>query len=399
MAKTEGRRRAAWLWLCLLGWLLPGLVLAAPRIGVLTMEPGEIFWERFGHNAIIVDDPAAPYPISYNFGFFDLEEPGFHWNFIRGRMQYRLEVLPMASDLAYYERTGRGAVIQWLDLTPEEASRMAARLAENALPENARYTYDYYTANCSTRVRDAVDEALGGRLRAQLSGRSQGNTYRSESVRLAAPAPWMAVGFHVGLAGYADRPLSRWDESFIPMRLRDALREVKREDGRPLVMAEEQLLPHRLEPPPLEAPRLRTPAFLAGLALAVAVLMAGKRAPRALAAAAFGFWLVAGIAGLLMAFIWTGTAHVAGHGNENLLLLSPLCLFLLPGAWSRLRGREPSGRFRVLLWLVAGSAALAGFLKFLPFLPQENVEWVLLLLPLHWALLRTMDPKRGDEAK
>ncbi|WP_051924452.1 DUF4105 domain-containing protein [Arenimonas donghaensis] len=403
MARTDGRRpgawKPAWLLLALLAWVVPALALAAPRIGVLTMEPGEIFWERFGHNAIIVDDAAAPYPLSYNFGFFDLDEPGFHWNFIRGRMEYRLEVLPMASDLAYYERTGRGAVIQWLDLDPEEARRMAARLAENARPENARYTYDYYTANCSTRVRDAVDEALGGQLRAQLSGRSQGNTHRSESVRLAAPAPWMALGFHVGLSGHADRPLSRWDEAFIPMRLRDALREVKREDGRPLVKAEQQLLPHRLVPPPAEAPRLRTPALFAGLPLALLVVVGGKRAPRALAAGALVFWLLAGLAGALMAFIWLGTAHVAGHGNENLLLLSPLCLFLLPGAWAALRGRRPTRRFRILLWLVAGGAALAGFLKFLPFLPQENVEWVLLLLPLHWALLRTMDPKRGDEAQ
>ncbi|WP_374603505.1 DUF4105 domain-containing protein [Arenimonas sp.] len=396
MARTEGRRPVAWRLLCLLACLLPGLVLAAPRIGVLTMEPGEIFWERFGHNAIVVDDPAAPGPLSYNFGFFDLDEPGFHWNFVRGRMEYRLEVLPAASDLAYYQRTGRGAVIQWLDLAPEEARAMAARLAENALPENARYTYDYYTANCSTRVRDAVDQALGGQLRAQLSGRSQGNTYRSESVRLAAPAPWMAVGFHVGLSGHADRPLSRWDESFIPMRLRDALREVKLADGRPLVLAEEKLLPHRLAPPPVEMPRLRGPAFLAGLALAALVLVAGRRAPRVLAGGALAFWLVAGAAGVVMAFIWLGTSHTAGHGNENLLLLSPLCLFLLPGAWARLRGRAPSNRFRWLLWIVAGSAALAGFLKFLPFLPQENVEWVLLLLPLHWALLRTMDPKSGD---
>ncbi|MAL03150.1 MAG: hypothetical protein CL625_02580 [Arenimonas sp.] len=399
MARTEGRRHGAGWLILLLAWLLPGLALGAPRIGVLTMEPGEIFWERFGHNAIVVDDPAAPGPLSYNFGFFDLDEPGFHWNFIRGRMEYRLEVLPMASDLAYYERAGRGAVIQWLDLTPDEARAMAGRLAVNARPENARYTYDYYTANCSTRVRDAVDEALGGQLRAQLSGRSQGNTYRSESVRLAAPAAWMALGFHVGLSGHADRPLSRWDESFIPMRLRDALREVKRADGRPLVLAEEKLLPHRPVPPPAEMPRLRGQAFLAGLALAVLVLVAGKRAPRALAGGALAFWLVAGVAGLVMAFIWIGTSHVAGHGNENLLLLSPLCLGLLPGAWARLRGREPSRRFRVLLWVVAGSAALAGFLKFLPFLPQQNVEWVLLLLPLHWALLRTMDPRRVDEAQ
>lgn len=397
MRKPERRRGAAALSMLLLlclAWLLPGLAAAAPRIGVLTMEPGEIFWERFGHNAIVVDDPAGPGPLSYNFGFFDLDEPGFHWNFVRGRMNYRLEVLSLAQDLYGYERAGRGVTVQWLDLSPEQATALAAALAVHARPENARYTYDYYTANCSTKVRDALDDALGGALKAQLSGRSQGNTFRSESVRLAAPAPWMAVGFHVGLAGYADRPLSRWDESFIPMRLRDALREVKLADGRPLVAREEAVLPHRIGQPPAEAPRLRGQAFLAGLALAGLALWAGRRAPRALAAGAFAFWTVAGLAGLTLAFLWLGTAHVAAHGNENLLLLSPLCLALLPGAWARLRGREPGRGFRPLLWLVAGGAAVAGFMKFLPFLPQQNVEWVLLLLPLHWALLRTFDPKR-----
>ena len=103
---------------------------------------------------------------------------------------------------------------------------------------------------------------------------------------------------------------------------------------------------------------------------------------------------MAGLTGALMLFIWFGSAHVAGYGNENLLLLSPLCLFLLPGGWAKLRGREPSSRFRALLVAVAACAALAGFLKFLPFRPQQNVEWVLLLLPLHWALLRAFAPKR-----
>ncbi len=393
MRRTEPRRPfAALLWLALL--LLPALAAAAPRIGVITMEPGEIFFERFGHNAILVQDEASGTATSYNFGYFDMDEPGFFGNFVSGRMQYWLVGLPVGDDLARYAQTGRGVGVQWLDLDPATAQALAASLAENARPENARYPYDYFTSNCSTKVRDAIDIALGGTLQPQLAGRSQGNTYRSESVRLATPATWMAVGFHLGLGGYADRPLSRWEESFIPMRLRDALREAKRPDGRPVVASEEILLPHRIASPPAEAPRPRTPAFFAGLALAFLVLWAARRAPRALAAGALVFWAVAGLAGTVMALIWLATAHVAGHANQNLLLLSPLCLFLLPGAWARLRAREPSKRFRWLLWAVAGMAALAGFLKFLPFVVQENVEWVLLLLPLHWALLRGLDPKR-----
>ncbi len=380
------------LWLALL--LAPALALAAPRIGVVTMEPGGIFFERFGHNAIVVQDDAAGSATSYNFGYFDMDEPGFFGNFVRGRMQYWLVALPLDEDLSRYQQTGRGVGVQWLELTPEAATALAATLAENARPENAQYRYDYYTSNCSTKVRDAIDQALGGALKPQLSGRSQGNSYRSESVRLASPAPWMALGFHLGLGGFADRPLSRWDESFIPMRLRDALREVTLADGRPLVASEQTLLPHRVAPAPAEAPRLRTPALFAGLLLAGLALWSARRAPRALAAGALLFWTVAGLAGTVMALIWLATEHVAGHANQNLLLLSPLCLALLPGGWAILRGREPSKRFRWLLWTVAGSAAVAGFLKFLPFLAQENTEWVLLLLPLHWALMRSLDPKR-----
>ncbi len=235
--------------------------------------------------------------------------------------------------------------------------------------------------------------------RSSWRGSSRGNSWRSESVRLAWPAKWMAFGFHVGLAGIADKPLSRWDEAFIPMRLRESLREAKRADGRPLVRSEQALLPHRISLPPEEMPRWRVPALFAGLALALGATLLGSRRPRLLAGLALPFWGLCGLLGAVMAYIWLGTAHDAGHGNENLLLLSPLALALLPGGWriarGHLRADDPRGRvFRILLWTLAGLAAIAGFLKFLPFRPQENVEWVLLLLPLHLALARQLAPRR-----
>jgi hypothetical protein len=369
---------------------------AAPlQVGVITMAPGEEFWARFGHDAIVImpaDDPTQA--MSYNFGFFDMDEPGFFGNFIRGNMNYQLAALPVRDDLANYQEQGRGVSVQWLNLSPGQAQTLAAALEKNARPENAHYRYDYFTDNCTTRVRDALDRVLGGALKTQLSGRSMGNTYRSESVRLAWPAKWMAVGFDVGLGGYADRPLSRWDEAFIPMRQRDSLREVRLPDGRPLVASESQLLPHRLSMPPEEMPKVQSKAFFLGLMLALAALGLGRRQPRVLAALALPFWLIAGIAGCVMLFIWFGTAHVAGYANENILLLSPLSFLLLPGAWSRMRGRAPSKRFGLYLWLVAGSAAIAGFLTFFPFLPQQNLDWVLLLLPVHLALAMALSPAR-----
>ena len=150
--------------------LVSGGLSAAPspalRIGVMTMQPGEIFWERFGHDAIVVDDPSRGEPVSYNFGFFDPSEPDFVSRFIQGRMRYQLVALPMREDLAYYQQVGRGVSLQWLNLTPVQARRLADALAVNALPlglaQGASVTRripkgDYLTyANCAPDERQRI---------------------------------------------------------------------------------------------------------------------------------------------------------------------------------------------------------------------------------------------------
>ena len=381
-------RVVACLLLCL-AWLLAAPAMATPatgelRIGVMTMQPGEIFWERFGHNALVVDDPALPSPVSYNYGFFDLSEPGFVWRFVRGEMQYQLVALPLEEDLAYYREVGRGVSLQWLDLAPEQARRLANALAVNAHPENARYGYDYFTDNCSTRVRDALDTVLDGGLQRQMSSRSHGNTYRSEAVRLASPAGWMWLGFDVGLGPFADRPLSRWQEAFVPMRLADSLREAMRADGLPLVREEVELLAHRIAPEPAERPRRLWPWLLAGLLAASLVARAPRRHDRLVAAFAVPAWTLCGVIGLLLAFIWCCTAHRAGWANANLLLLSPLCLLLVPGGWRIARGGAPGRFLRGALFLVAGCALLTLPLQLLPG-AQFQLPWIALMLPLHLA--------------
>src|SRR3546814_10165023 len=138
--------------------------------------PISIFFERFGHDAIVVIDPATGAATSYNFGFFDPDEPDFISNFVHGHMRYRLQALPFADDLAYYRDVGRGVSIQWLNLSDAEATRLASALAEHAKPENARYAYDSFTDNCATRVRDATDHHLGGSHKAKNKSPSPGNT-------------------------------------------------------------------------------------------------------------------------------------------------------------------------------------------------------------------------------
>jgi Domain of unknown function (DUF4105) len=380
-----------WCWalcLCLLPlWALSMSALAAPRIGIATMAPGTVFFERFGHNSIIVDDPRQPVPLSYNFGYFDMGEDGFIGRFVRGEMMYVLAELPWPDDLRYYAESGRGVRIQWLALDDIEAEAMAAALAENAKPENARYRYDYFRDNCATRVRDAIDRALGGSLKKQLTARSQGNTYRSEAVRLASPAPWMWLGFDLGLGPAADVPLSRWEDAYVPMRLADSLREVRFADGRPLVRSNEDVLPHRIDPEPLEFQPIWWRWLLAGLVVAGLWSALRARAPRSAATIATAFWCVAGLLGSVMLLVWLVTEHRFGWANHNLLLLSPLSLLLVPGGWRALRGRAPGRAFRMILAFVGVCAIVSPLFYWITAAAQANAHWISLLLPIHAALV------------
>ena len=104
---------------------------AAPRIGVVTMQPGEVFFERFGHDALVVADPDGGQLTSYNFGFFDPSEPDFVGNFVRGRMMYYLVALPLEEDLAQYRDAGRGE-------QPEDGKRIWDRPTHGTLVAQAR---------------------------------------------------------------------------------------------------------------------------------------------------------------------------------------------------------------------------------------------------------------------
>jgi hypothetical protein len=370
----------------------PALADSAPRIALITMAPGEVYWTRFGHNALLVADPEDGSETVYNYGIFDFDQPDFLARFLRGHMRYRLAAMPAAWDLPNYVTEGREVVVQWLALEPQQALGLAAFLEDNALPENAEYDYHYFLDNCSTRVRDALDRALDGALRHQTISRSRGFTWRAHAARLSAPDPWLWLGIDLGLGPRADQRLSAWDEMFVPMAMRDYLRGVRLDPApgsRDLVQEELLWSPARLDAPPDMPPDPFRPFLAAGMLLGAFLwvflgsahrLRAGRMAAATLAGL---FWLFAGLAGLVLLALWLLTDHSFAHRNENLFLLNPLALGLLPAAWAMLRGRPPT-RFQFALVATVSAIAAAGFvMKGLPFFVQQNAHWIALFLPMH----------------
>jgi hypothetical protein len=203
------------------------------------------------------------------------------------------------------------------------------------------------------------------------------------------------LGIDLGLGPYADQRIDYWQESFVPAVFSRALREVRvaSENGttRPLVSGESTIERGTIPEPPDLPPDLRVPFLIAGIAIALAWYALARsrsrtvRSPAALFALAFE--LFCGIGGLVLLFLWLGTAHVSAWRNENLLLLNPLCLALIPMAATLLRAKPKcTRRATIIAAIVALLAAFALFSKILPWFAQANLHWILLFLPIHLAV-------------
>ena len=369
---------------------------AVLRIALVTAAPGDIYWQRFGHNALLVENTVSGDARFYNFGMFDFEQTNFLLNFVRGRMIYRLDATPPDVDLAHFAAEGRSVWVQELNLAPQQRYAVAEMLGQNALPENAEYRYDYFAQNCSTRVRDVLDAVLDGRLKETMSARARGETDRSLAIAYASPEPWLAVGIDLGLGPAADRKLSFWDEMFLPLRLRELLRDMRVTDARgypqPLVAREWTAYHGRLDdqvPPP---PRW-LPAFaIAGLTLAMLaalVLRARRGIGRSIGLGVIALLLLTlGLGGVVLAGLWAFTDHAIAYGNLNLVLFSPLSLLLVWPLWRWRRPDALPGRVARASALLMVSIAVLGFAWLtLPGTQQANSHWFALVLPLQLVLV------------
>jgi hypothetical protein len=370
------------------------------EVALLTFETGGLIWERFGHNAILIHDAAAGTDRLYDYGRFSFKQAHFFLKFARGEMWYSMgESDDPDAVVRFYAAEGRRIWLQELDLTPAQRLKLRAFLEWNIRPENAGYAYDYYRDNCSTRIRDALDLALGGPIR-RYGVRPSGMTWREETRRLDEHNPLLYTGLMIGLGRPVDLEMSRWEQMFLPIRLRAHLDSVSvtGPDGvaRPVVRSERVLAEGGRWPVP-ERPHDWTLRYLAaGIALGGLLVLLGRRAPVAFLAVATLWALVAGLVGGLLTWLWGFSSHRAAHQNENLLLFNLLVLllaFLLPAAVrGRRRAIQPARR---LALVVTALAALGLVIKLVPGFHQSNLELIALALPVHagvWLGLRSPAP-------
>ncbi|HEY0997354.1 MAG TPA: DUF4105 domain-containing protein [Gemmatimonadaceae bacterium] len=361
-------------------------------VEVITWGQGEPVWERFGHNAIRIRDARTGSDLAYNWGMFDFNQPNFLGRFLSGDTKYWMEPTPTSLMVEFYQRLGRPAIIQRLNLSPAQAMQLQQFVEWNAREENKWYRYDYFLDNCSTRLRDALDRALGGQLRREWGGDTTRHTFRSEALRLVEGMPFTQQGMDIALGRPADRAMTAWEEGYVPMRLRDRLRTVRIASAGgatvPLVASEYEVAATSQVTEAAAWPRHETRNLvigaLVGLLFAFSAIRAGRdRRWGALLGGVGSLWaFVTGVLGVILLLAWIATRHQFWYANENLLLVNPITLplaVLIPLAVRRPRWGGPAFAIATVNIVLACAALLLKVDR----ASQDNMGVIMLMFPMH----------------
>lgn len=324
----------------------------------------------YGHSAIlaIYSDGTAHY---YTYRLHWAESVPQAASSALGMSTFRLDRLDLADAIADYDQQGRGLRAMGLGLDPGvERAFIDALEAERVATRNEPLTYDAVADNCSTRIRDLVDEAMGGRLAAATQGVPAGSAWELF-------LPYMAhdvgtrLALEILLGPHVDEPMDAWQSLFLPERLEA---EVAGLEGVGPAVQLHEAAPGIVGPPADLTPWRFAPALLGGLIAAAGHPAATRsRGPAIHAGAVAVAWAVLALPAAGIFVEWTTDLGIYWSANLNILVLSPLILAGLPVAigsiWSTqvrpwmdelLRAQLLLGIAALLVALAPGTQAGAG---------------------------------------
>jgi hypothetical protein len=377
---------------------------------LITVDTGDQVWDNFGHTALRVVDRGSNSDLVFNWGMFDTSVGNvtFASNFMRGILNYQLGVSPPSWEFGRYEREERTVWQDRINLTNAQKARLYQRLAWNLREENIVYSYQYFFDNCTTRVRDYLNEALDGRLESQNRALTQ-RSFRDEVLAHYATVPPVAFSLDVLMNARIDRRMSQWEELFLPARLRQDLLTLQSDTmgfGQRQPLLDDSLVVMEFEPP---APQVNFYYALGAILFAPLILMffSLKRVPIAsfssqpdftLSAPGFNYRLmgllalllalIGGVFGLIMSFAWMQSGHLDLHQNLNLLIFWPTDILAIPFAlrwliFGRFCTISKGAHSVVVLYLLArlASAFVYVFVALTGIAAQDVVSLIIFVVP------------------
>jgi len=315
---------------------------------LLTIGPATDLFSLWGHSALCVSTTDYRRGQCYDFGVAREENPAkLALGTLRGERMFTALKLPAGLILA--QARYRDTFRQRIRLDQVRARALLAEL-EATVGRRQGYAYQPLFRNCTTEIRDRLDVALGGRLRAGDKTRSGSPLREVAEAGISGQVLPLAL---VALAGgsWIDRPSTSWERMALPQGLMNALTER-------LSAAPSRVWTRKGAPPPTSPAAGRMVLILLTAAWALAFWLLARNSPRRsrVLQRSVGVWLgclsLVPLAGML------STLPSLQH-NWMMLVLVPLDLVLVARA---AKWQERYVLCRLATLVALGALALAGII-------------------------------------
>jgi hypothetical protein len=342
-----------------------------------TRDIGHPIYSKYGHTIVRVLDRSGGSDLGYNWGTFDFSAPGFVPNFLRGILIYYMSYGSWWDEVEISQIERQTTWMDRVNLTNTQKQRLIDRIMWQARPENVNYPYLFFYDNCSTRVRDLFDLAVGGQIKTRTTNRMSGKSYRDRVMEHNASAPFFAMGQDVILNSEPDKQMTEWEDMFIPGKMRDYLLKTPAFDdsGREIpgqnFLSDTKTLTKYPQP---EIPTINGYMLMwlvSGGPAILGLLMARRSRLRSIGARLIGlanivlggFW---GCIGIFLSASWAFGSHTVLPHNANLWMIWPVdVLYMFAGAFMMTKGH----------WLSADH----GLGKILKYLTKAHIVGIAIL--------------------
>lgn len=242
-----------------------------PAIELVTFGAGARIFEKFGHAAICLRYHQPEHPaVCFNYGVTDFGAGAVMiWNFLRRQQRFWVEPTSFDSLYNFYHWEDRDIWLQALPIAGAQARAIEAKLWSDLQEANRYYYYDHFFDNCTTRLRDMIDQATGGALRAGTEV-PYPLTFREIGRRGLAGMPALLVASDLVTGRQLDDHPTVWQAMFHP----DVFR---RQVSAKLGVAPRLLYKRRGPAFPVDGPSGRLGLFAVAVAFAVPLVVARWR--------------------------------------------------------------------------------------------------------------------------
>lgn len=187
-------------------------------VTVFTCGRGEQLYSTFGHTALRIKDDANQLDVVFNYGAFDFRTENFYFKFVKGDLQYFMNVTSFEDFILEYQMDEREVIEQTLNLTLVQKQKLFDELSAALYTSERYYTYKFIDRNCTTMVAEKINGLLG---KDNLKKVDDTNiTYRELLYPYFENYFWYKLGINIIFGAKTDAPA---EKLFLPVELMHSL--------------------------------------------------------------------------------------------------------------------------------------------------------------------------------